>query len=230
MTRGKKPPIDPPVGPTPSVLPTSLAKTPLDGALEGLLALGWGDSDPQIVPVEPTPLPMAPQTPTEPEYLPLPVRENPDGAVETLDDDEFDPPVRPNRRLSIGALTDLASGHKSPEQTVDETGLTRPELQAELAVTLRELPPDEVVKALGLQAVEQQLKSGAIYGVVLADLVRDMSEGRLKPETKIEMAKLLAKVGKLEPKEDKSVGAGSGFQLNIQINAADPQPITIQAD
>jgi hypothetical protein len=127
-------------------------------------------------------------------------------------------------------LSDLAAGRTTPLEAAEHAGVTTGQLQASLAVALREVPPDEIAKAMGLQAAEQQLKSGAIYGAVLADLVADMAAGRLKPEVKIELAKLLAKVGRIEPKEAKDAGTGGGFILNISVGAAPAQPITIESN
>ena len=88
--------------------------------------------------------------------------------------------------------------------------------------------PEEIAKAMGLQAAEQQLKSGALYGAVLADLVADMAAGRLKPEHKLDLARLLSKVGRVEPREEKGVVAGGGFTLNINLGAGE-KPVVIEA-
>lgn len=174
----------------------------LDSALGAIVAQGWDDG------------------PAEPDYPPVPVRE-PDPPV----------PVPEGERgmMDIGLLADLAAGRKTADEAARFAGVSVDEIQASLAVALREVPPEEIAKAMGLQAAEQQLKSGALYGAVLADLVRDMAEGRLKPETKIELAKLLARVGRVEPKDEKGAGAGGGFTLNIMLGAGDRQPVTIEA-
>lgn len=181
----------------------------LDAVLGGIVGQGWEDTAP---PQAAAPLP---------EYPPLPVREpQPDP----------EPPSDSERGvMDIGLLADLAAGRKTAEQAARFAGVSVDEIQSSLAVALREVPPEEIAKAMGLQAAEQQLKSGALYGAVLADLVADMACGRLKPETKIELAKLLARVGRVEPKEDKGAGAGSGFTLNIMLGAGDPRPVIIDA-
>lgn len=141
-----------------------------------------------------------------------------------------DPEEHPHVQMGLGTLADLASGRKTAEEVASSVGVTGDELHAQLATALREVPQEEIQKAMGLQAVEQQLKSGAVYGAVLADLVRDMLGNRMKPETKIELAKLLARVGRIEPKEDKTAGLGSGFQLYINLGNAEPRPIVVEAE
>jgi hypothetical protein len=115
-------------------------------------------------------------------------------------------------------------------EAAQAAGVTTDQIQSALATALHEVDPREIAKALGLQAAEQQLKSGALYGAVLHDLVLDMQSGRLKPDLKIELAKLLARVGRIEPKEDKGTAVGQGFVLNINLGAAGPTPVTINAD
>lgn len=156
--------------------------------------------------------------------IPLPVPDD-----EYHDDDDEDTPES-RARLGMGALVDLASGRRSATDVAAQVGVTDAQLHSQLATALREVPPEEIAKAMGLQAAEQQLKSGAVYGAVLADLVQDMLNNRLKPEVKIDLAKMLAKIGKLEPKEDRNVGVGSGFILNISLGSTDPTPITIEAE
>lgn len=208
----------------------------LDSALGCIVGQGWDDGSattPDVgIPTsdlatpEPSndaglqkPEPPQQATPT-PEYPPLPVRPA---------DVEPEPPADSERGvMDIGLLADLAAGRKTAEQAAAFAGVSVSDIQSSLATALREVPPEEIAKAMGLQAAEQQLKSGAIYGAVLADLVADMAEGRLKPETKIELAKLLARVGRVEPKEDKGVGAGGGFVLNINLGNAE-RPVTIDA-
>lgn len=187
----------------------------MDNALGSILAQGWDDN-----PADPEPMPEPAATP--PDYPPLPVRT-----------DEPAPPAAgheaPDRmHLNIGLLTDLAAGRKGAAEAAEAAGVTPDDLQAALATALRGVDPKEISKALGLQAAEQQLKSGALYGAVLFDLVKDMQEGRLKPDTKIELAKLLAKVGRIEPKDEKGAGAGSGFVLNINLGTNSPAPVTIE--
>lgn len=132
--------------------------------------------------------------------------------------------------MNIGLLTDLATGRKSALEAADAAGITPAEVQSQLATALRDIDPKELAKALAIQAGEQRLKSGAIYGVVLSELVTDMMQSRLTPTMKIELAKLLSNVGGITPKEDKTVAQGSGFVLNISMGAAPAQPITIEAD
>lgn len=149
--------------------------------------------------------------------------------MRTVAGDDDEPPVDAGV-FNVGALADLASGRATAGEVAGRMGVELAQLQSELAVALRDMDPKEIAKALGLQAAEQQLKSGAVYGAVLADLVADMAAGRLKADTKIELAKLLARVGRIEPKEDKSVGAGQGFSLHINLGNAPAQPITIDAN
>lgn len=195
----------------------------LDALLGGLVNQGWEDPPPVPEAAPPKadiviPISVENQALTEPEYPPVPVREAPQEAT----------PEGDRGVMDIGLLTDLAAGRKTAVEAARFAGVSVDEIQSSLAVALREVPPEEIAKAMGLQAAEQQLKSGALYGAVLADLVADMAAGRLKPETKIELAKLLARVGRVEPKEDKGVGAGGGFVLNINLGNAE-RPVTIDA-
>lgn len=227
----------------------------LDGALGSILNQGWNEAPgqsseqwkaltPVATPVETVADPTPARGRVDPipgEYPPLPVRDDvahylepqPHGGalMRSPAQPEDDPdPVAPQRAvMDIGLLADLAAGRKTAAQAAAFAGVSADQVQSSLALALREVPPDEIAKALGLQAAEQQLKSGAIYGVVLADLVADMASGRLKPEVKIELAKLLARVGRVEPKDDKSAGAGNGFVLNISMGAGQ-QPIIIDAN
>lgn len=196
----------------------------LDAALGSLTR--WDDT-----PTEPVPEVAAPkadigiptsvenQALTEPEYPPVPVREEPQEAA----------PEGDRGVMDIGLLADLAAGRKTAVEAARFAGVSVDEIQSSLAVALREVPPEEIAKAMGLQAAEQQLKSGALYGAVLADLVADMASGRLKPEVKLDLAKLLARVGRVEPKEEKGAGIGGGFVLNIQLGANDPKPVIVEA-
>lgn len=136
----------------------------------------------------------------------------------------------PHGLFDIGLLSDLATGRKGALEAAQAAGVTTAEVQSQLAIALRDVDPTELAKALGMQAAEQQLKSGAIYGVVLSELVKDMMNGRMTAGAKIDLAKLLASVGKIMPKEDKTVGAGGGFVLNISMGASPAQPITIEAE
>lgn len=200
----------------------------IDASLAALLNSGW-DNAPQ------TP---APAGAIVPQYPALPVRDVEDylepqphgGALRRSEAVDVPPSDVVGAVMDIGLLADLAVGRTSAVEAAQRAGLTERELEQQLAVTLREVDPKEIAKAMGVQAAEQQLKSGAIYGAVLADLVRDMVTGRLKPDQKIELAKLLARVGRIEPKEDKGVGAGSGFVLNINLGAERPAPVTIDVD
>lgn len=210
----------------------------LDAQLANLVNSGW-DAPPAAAPapVASTPAePVIERTPP-PKYPPLPVRPGVDEYLEpqphggALKRSEAVPTGEPSRvPVNIGLLADLAAGRRTPAQVATAAGVTQQDLEAELATTLREVDPKEIAKALGIQAAEQQLKSGALYGAVLADLVHDMSSGRLKAEQKIELAKLLAKVGRIEPKEEKNVGVGGGFTLNINLGGQAPAaPIVIDA-
>lgn len=162
--------------------------------------------------------------------MPLPGQTDPTepGMIVAAPPPVDDPEAGSGGLFDIGMLADLAAGRKGAAEAAEAAGVTTSEIQSALATALHEVDPKEIAKALGIQAAEQQLKSGALYGAVLYDLVLDMQSGRMKAETKIELAKLLAKVGKLEPKEDKGAGAGGGFVLNISMGT--PQPITINAD
>lgn len=164
--------------------------------------------------------------------MPFPGQDNPNEqglvvSAPNVPDDEPDDAVE--SLYDLGLLSDLAAGRISAADAAAASGKTEGEVHSALATALREVDPKELIKALGLQAAEQRLKSGALYGAVLHDLVLDMASGRLKPETKIELAKMLSKVAGLEPKEDKTVGAGSGFVLNISMGPAAPQQVTIES-
>lgn len=194
----------------------------LDGALSDILNAGWSDPPSVELPAE---LEAESQ---EPEYPPLPVPMDEMGRpIEPHDPDDED---APRGVFDLGLLTDLATGKKSAVEAAEAAGVTPEALQSQLAVALRQVPPEEINKALGLQAAEQQLKSGALYGAVLSDLVNDMLTGRMKISEKLELAKILARVGRVEPKEDKSTGIGGGFVLNISLGSSDPKPITIEAE
>lgn len=220
----------------------------VDTLLGNLLSSGWDDEVGQAVaevaapapapkPAKPAPVVKSPQ----PDYPPLPVR---DGMYEMPMVGQKDPsepgmlvnasgaadeaPPRFGPPMDIGLLTDLATGRPGAFAAAEAAGFTQEDLQSSLALALRDTPPAEIAKALGLQAAEQQLKSGALYGAVLAALVNDMATGRMRAETKIELAKMLAKVGRLEPKEEK-LAAGGGFTLNISMGSS-PQPIIIDHD
>lgn len=190
----------------------------LDAALAKVVAEGF-DGPP--VPVEPAGEPETGVPPDAPVAAqPDPPEDEPEG--ETL------PAGQAARAVNIGLLADLAVGRMSPAQAAQATGLTQAQLQSDLALALKEVDPKEIARAMGLQAAEQQLTSGAIYGVVLADLVGDMLAGRLKSEHKLDLAKLLAKVGRIEPKDEKGAALGSGFQLNI-VFGGEPKPVVIEA-
>lgn len=193
----------------------------LDEALGSILTQGWSDPAPPGEDVQHAVSPPRGELETVPSYPPLPQR----------DDEPAAPPgdeAPPGALLDIGLLTDLATGKKGAVAAAQAAGVTPQQLQSSLAIALRDVPPEEIAKALGLQAAEQQLKSGALYGAVLADLIADMAVGRLKPEIKVELAKLLARIGRVEPKEAKDVAAGGGFVLNIQVGGA-AAPVTIEA-
>lgn len=234
--------------------PTAALDDQIDNILGGILAEGWNDEvgqatqevavGPQYPPVPVREVAPPPRPPARPKRatktqaadgatlfeLPYPgqTEETERGMVVAAPPSPQDDAQDASGMFDIGLLTDLASGRRGAAEAALAAGITEGEIHSALAVALRDVDPKEIAKALGLQAAEQQLKSGAIYGAVLFDLVQDMAAGRLKAETKIELAKLLARVGKLEPKEDKSVGAGGGFVLNISMGGA-PQPVTIEA-
>lgn len=225
----------------------------LDAALGDILTGGW--SDPLVGDQTPAPddaQPVVAETPL-PKYPPLPVREDQaprqavkkttppagtvterleaqphGGALKRSETSEGDEPGDTSM-FSLGVLSDLASGRATPADITARTGVSEDDLHDQLATALHGMDPKEIAKAIGIQAAEQQLKSGALYGAVLADLTSDLIGGRLKPDIKIELAKLLAKNGRIEPKDDKTVGAGGGFTLNINMGAS-VQPITIVAD
>lgn len=203
----------------------------LDESLAELLSSGWntGASESPDLPVVAA---------DSPEYPPLPAR----GVEETLEPQPHGGALRRAREadvppdgasgalLDIGLLTDLAVGRTNAAQAAAVAGVTEGDLHRQLAATLREVDPKEIAKALGLQAAEQQLKSGAVYGAVLADLVNDLVTSRLKPDQKIELAKMLARVGRIEPKDDKGAAAGGAFVLNINLGNGEPKPIVIDAN
>lgn len=151
------------------------------------------------------------------------------GIEHDVDEPPPDDQERHRGLLDIGLLSDLATGKKTALEAAEAAGITTAEVHSSLATALRDVDPKEIAKAMGIQAAEQQLKSGALYGVVLSELVNDMLNGRLSPMAKLDLAKLLANVGKIMPKEDKNVAAGGGFVLNISMGGA-PQPITIEAE
>lgn len=233
-------------------------KDALEGALTDLLAQGWGGSSDEVekfsgeapvdsacspAPLEYPPLPereavVLARRPDVPRRVPAPpltrLEPQPHGGAlmrtETEEDDEADEPVPARRQMmDVGLLSDLAAGRKSAEEVARETGTTPAQVQSNLASALREVSPAEIARAMGLQAAEQQLKSGAIFGVVLGDLVADMAAGRLKPENKLKLAELLAKLGRIEPKEDKQSTAGMGFVLNISLGET-VAPVTIDME
>lgn len=186
----------------------------LDAALDAVVHQRWGPPSPPDAPVA------VPSTP-EPRVI---LTADPEDGV----DDRL-VPGEAARHVDIGLLVDMATGAKTVDQAARASGLTQAQLQADFAVALKTIDPREIARAMGVQTAEQQLKSGAYYGVVLADLVGDLVSGRLRPEHKLDLAKLLARVGRVEPKEDKGVAAGSGFVLNIVLPGGEPKPIVVQA-
>jgi hypothetical protein len=205
----------------------------LDDALGGILSGGWDDP---MGAAQPGPtaevVPVAAAEQALPKYPPLPAREGQahGGALKRAEMSQGDEPEGDGTPWTLGILSDLATGRTTPAEVSRRTGKSESDLHDELATALHEMDPRDVAKAMGIQAAEQQLKSGALYGAVIADLASDLVAGRLKPDVKIEFAKMLAKNGRIEPKEDKSVSAGGGFTLNIQMGTAPAQPITIVAD
>ncbi len=228
----------------------------LSSALDNLLSQGWDEpmapAAPRetiddaaakraagVKPSDPRNLAVKRADPA-PTYPPLPVRTvttyehppvHPQGPpIDVMAPDTEDDEEPPGGVLNIGLLTDLASGRKTAQQAADAAGLTVGDIQTQLATALHEMDPKEIAKAMGVQAAEQQLKSGALYGAVLSELVRDMIAGRMKPETKIELAKMLAKNGAIEPKDQKGVVAGNGFVLNINLGSVKQEPVIINPD
>jgi hypothetical protein len=138
-------------------------------------------------------------------------------------------PEPPNKAiLDIGLLSDFVTGSRSAEDTAAAAGVTINELHSALATTLANIDPKELAKAMGIQIAVTQLKAGAVFNALLADLVEDIRLGRAKADTKLELMKILKGVGRLEPKDDRGAVPGSGFQLNINIGGG-TQPVTIDA-
>lgn len=138
-------------------------------------------------------------------------------------DENEQPPL-----ASLGLLTDLATGRKDAAEVASAAGITVEALQDQVAFTLAEVAPDEITRVIGLQALQQQLKSGALYGAVISALARDLVGGRLTPAHKLEMAKVLARMGRVEPREEKNQAMGGAFVLNINVGAGQP-PVVIEA-
>jgi hypothetical protein len=228
--------------------PKSAASPPVvdlpgfDQALGAIVASGWSqphqslDAGFQEVP-EPLqqPLPAPMQEPARQwieeqrqvvaqaqglQYPPLPARRERDP------DQEVEPPNK--ALLDIGLLTDFVTGSRNAEDTAAAAGVTINELHSALATTLAQVDARELAKAMGVQVAVTQLKAGAVFNALLADLVEDIRAGRAKADVKLELMKILKGVGRLEPREDKGVGIGGGFQLNINIGQGVP-PVTIEA-
>lgn len=143
--------------------------------------------------------------------------------------DEDQEPEPPNKAiLDIGLLADFVTGSRNAEDTAAAAGVTINELHSALATTLAQVDAKELAKAMGVQIAVTQLKAGAVFNALLADLVEDIRAGRAKADVKLELMKILKGVGRLEPKEDKGIGAGGGFQLNINIGPG-AAPVTIDA-
>lgn len=133
--------------------------------------------------------------------------------------------------LDVGILSDLVSGVRTPHQAAADAGVTQEQLHSALAVTLSQVDPREIAKAMGVQVAATQLKAGAVWNAILADLLNDIQTGRAKADVKLELLKVLKGVARLEPREDKGVGAGGGFSLNINISAGDTvKPVVIDAN
>jgi len=211
----------------------------LDDALGDVLSGGW-DTPPDPEPVEP-PAPASIEavwSEHRNESASAAARVvKPDGEIVRFEDlplppEDDDEPKHPlqgeSGMLSMGLLADLAAGRATPEQAAARSGVDVGQLDAALALTLRDMEPADIAKALNLQAVEQQLKSGALYGAVLHALTLDLATGKMPATVKIELAKLLGKNGRIEPKEEKAQ-AGGGFVLNISLGAA-AQPVTIESN
>jgi hypothetical protein len=222
-------------------LPKSDALLPdLDGIearLQALVGSGWTSAQPSLAePLEApaAPLPVsAPQTtydvvasapPAGLAYAPEPVLP---ARRERTEDQEPEPAHK--AILDVGLLADFVTGARSANDTAEAAGVTINELHSALATTLQHIDAKELAKAMGVQIAVTQLKAGAVFNALLADLVEDIRMGRAKADTKIELMKILKGVGRLEPKEDKGIGAGSGFQLNINIGAGTP-PVVIESN
>lgn len=221
--------------PKSSALPPPVDLEGFDAALGAIVASGWGESRPRLdagsAPIVPaTARRAAPQEPIEAlEYQahggalkrvvepPLPARR---------ERDEDQEPEPPNKAImDIGLLSDFVTGSRSAEDTAAAAGVTINELHSALATTLAQVDPRELAKAMGVQIAVTQLKAGAVFNALLADLVEDIRAGRAKADVKLELMKILKGIGRLEPKEEKGVVPGGGFQLNINIGGA--APVTI---
>lgn len=222
----------------------------MDSALGDVLSAGWTD-DPapapdqhQVATPEYPPLPMREaakprkkatqqatsiSTDSTPSAPPTVARDTSIASTQEVEaDDDQEPGENDDHAtFDIGLLTDLATGRKTPQEAAQAAGVSLAVLEDALATTLRDSSADDIAKALAIQASEQQLKSGAIYGAILFDLVRDMQSGRLQPKEKIKFAELVAAVGKIMPKEDKGVTAGGGFVLNINLGQSEPKTIVL---
>lgn len=185
----------------------------VEDILRVLVDDGWEAAQSALPVVADTPVPVVPATPGDP-----PPEDD------ELRDESASAPVLSD----LGLLTDLATGRKDATEVARAAGLSVPELQEQVAYTLAEIEPEEIQRVIGLQAIQQQIKSGALYGSVLASLARDLVEGRLTPAHKLEMAKVLAKIGRVEPREEKGVAVGGGFTLNINVGGGAP-PVVIEA-
>lgn len=201
----------------------------VEDILRALVDGGWEDSQPVAVSATQAVSSDPVQTfASAPASIPLPALANDDGASD-YDPDDPDTPTPPAQILAdIGLLSELAVGRKDAAAVARQAGMSLDALQSQVAVTLAEVPPEDIARVVGLQAAQQQLKSGAIYGAVLATLADDLIHGRMNTANKLEMAKLLARVGRVEPREDKSVNVGSGFTLNINLGEHTP-PVVIEA-
>lgn len=246
----KKSPTPPDVAPAP---PAAALEDQLDALLDAALTGGWDDDTrPAFYAPVPATAPEYPPLPTREfpvpdarstagkrpataqanearaqisELLGLPANLTADQDA-TIDEGEL--PAN-KRMLNIGMLTDIATGRQSAEQAAATAGVSLDELQAGLAVELGQMDPADIAKAMGIQAAQEQLKAGALFGAVINDLVSDMVNGRLTPQLKLQLADMLAVIGRVKPKEDKSVGAGGGFVLNISMGAPASPQVTIEA-
>jgi hypothetical protein len=199
--------------------------TAFDAALGAVVASGWQD-DARTRPDAglPAPATTAPAA-GQPYYPPVPTREE----VPELPPDEDGEPRRPAQRmLDIGLLSDFVTGARSAQDTATQAGVTLDELHSALATTLAQADPKELAKAMGLQISATQLKAGAVFNALLADVLEDIRLGRAKTDLKLELMKLLGRIGRLEPKEEKNAGAGA-FQVVIDMGGvrAAPPPVTV---
>jgi hypothetical protein len=130
--------------------------------------------------------------------------------------------------MDVGLLSDLVAGVKTPDQAAVQAGVTVSELHSALASTLAQADPKELARAMGVQITASQLKATAVWNALLADILEDIRMGRAEADVKLELLKVLGRIGRLEPKDDK-VAAGGGFQLTINVGDG-PKPVVIESN